>query len=102
MCEKHPTLLGVIARLVGRGKERQTIKAAARSGNDGGMTCPPPWRGTLSGCSEKPLAQHAAELQHRNGACLGHRAGTLTSRRASPFSARIVTQTSPAWVTKSP
>jgi hypothetical protein len=29
-------LLGVITRLVGRGKERQTIKAAARSGNAGG------------------------------------------------------------------
>src|SRR5258708_30348610 len=37
----------------------------------------PPWICTLSGCSEKPLAQHTTELQHSNGACLGHRAGTL-------------------------
>jgi hypothetical protein len=36
MCQKYTTLLGVIARLVGRGKERQPIKAAARSGNAGG------------------------------------------------------------------
>jgi hypothetical protein len=34
MCEKHTTLLGVIARLVGRGKERQTIKAATRLGDE--------------------------------------------------------------------
>ena len=41
MCEMHTTLLGVIARLVGRGKERQTIEAAARSGNAGGDdVCP--------------------------------------------------------------
>jgi len=41
MCEKHPTLLGVIARLVGRGKERQPCWSAARSGNAGGNdVCP--------------------------------------------------------------
>ena len=87
---------------LGEGKSGSLAGLPRVRGTLGGMTCVPPWRGTLSGCSEKPLAQHAAELQHSNGACLGHRAGTLTSRRASPFSARIVTQTSPAWVTKRP
>ncbi len=87
---------------LGEGKSGRPSRLLRARGTLEELTCTPPWRGTLSGFSEKPLAQHAAELQHSNGDCMGHRAGTLTSRRASPFSARIVTQTSPAWVTKSP
>ena len=47
------------------------------------MTCALPWRGTLSGYFEKPLAQHAAELQHGYTACLGHRAGTFIKAKLS-------------------
>lgn len=68
---------------LGEGKSGSLDRLPRARGTREGMTCTPPWRGTLSGCSEKPLAQHTAELQHSNGACLGHRAGTLIKAKLS-------------------
>src|SRR5260221_6276785 len=66
---------------LGEGKSSSLAGLPRARGTLEELTCTPPWRGTLSGCSEKPLAQHTAELQHSNGARLGDEAPIVSATR---------------------